>query len=59
MDTPAYNERWEAKRKGYADLGVTDDGGPRGRLVVLDFRNKPFDDVTVLRAVGPYVPQGE
>lgn len=51
MDTPEYNARWDEKLRAYSEYGVTPGGGRRGRLVVLDFRTVPYDDVTVLRAL--------
>lgn len=59
MDTPEYNDRWELKRTAYEEFGITESGGPRGRLVVLDFRKSQFDELTVANALRGRVMQAE
>jgi CRISPR-associated protein Csd1 len=54
-DTPEYNERWDKKRSAYDEFGVTESGGPRGRLIVLDFRKSQFDELAVQNALREHV----
>ena len=61
-----YDADWEAKVAGYRDIGITAEGGARGRLAVLDWRNrwgsepktKPMypDDAEVLEVLRPHIP---
>ncbi|MEK6676993.1 MAG: type I-C CRISPR-associated protein Cas8c/Csd1 [Planctomycetota bacterium] len=51
MDTPEYNDRWELKRNAYEEFGATESGGRRGRLIVLDFRKSPFDELVLANAL--------
>jgi CRISPR-associated protein Csd1 len=54
MNTPDYNLAWERKRRAYHEVGITEDGGPKGRLIVLDFRDQRYDDTKVLDSLRPY-----
>ena len=59
MNTLDYNERWEIKRRAYADFGITPEGGPKGRLIVLDFRDRDYDERVVHEALRPYLTDRE
>jgi hypothetical protein len=51
MSTPEYNERWEHKLRAYHEFGITEPGGPMGRLIVLDARPilpRQLDDIQML-----------
>lgn len=53
MDTPEYNGRWEQKLQAYQDFDVTEIGGSRGRLIVLDARQNRLDHVAMLDLLRP------
>lgn len=43
-----YDARHQKKVVAYRELGVTPEGGPKGTLVELDFREQKYDDRSVL-----------
>lgn len=54
MTTPKYAEDWERKRAAYIRCGITPEGGPNGRLIVIDFRERQ-DERLVLAALRPFL----
>lgn len=56
MDTPEYNDRWEQKVKAYALGGITEDGGEKGRLLIIDARKGRLDDITIMNLLGKVIP---
>lgn len=55
MNTDEYNETWNTKARAYESVGITQSGGPKGHLIVLDFRTKDFDSIVVLDLLRPYL----
>lgn len=53
MDTPVYNSRWQEKLRAYAEGGITEAGGPNGKLVIIDAREKRLDDIAILNILSP------
>ena len=43
-----YDQDWEAKIQSYAKHGVTENGGEKGRLIVIDARQTSPDEVQIL-----------
>jgi CRISPR-associated protein Csd1 len=52
-----YDERWQKKLAGYEKLGITQTGGSKGRLAVLDFRTTQVDDRSIYDAIRKHLPQ--
>ena len=48
MDTPAYNKRWENKFSEYIAAKITEEGGERGRLVIIDDRKLQRDQAAII-----------
>ena len=46
-----YDQRHRLKIEAYAAIDITQEGGEQGRLVVLDFRERDYDDKAVLDAL--------
>ena len=40
FSSPEYANRWASKLAAYREVGITEDGGENGRLVVLDWRSR-------------------
>lgn len=61
VDEQEYDKRHNIKIEGYMNTGITPEGGPRGRLLVLDYRDKPdrCDAQAVLNAVRKYISIAE
>ncbi len=60
MNTPEYNETWNIKLRAYEHFGITTEGGPKGRLIVLDFRDpKKYDERLVFEALREYLADPE
>ena len=59
MNTPEYNDRWDVKRAAYERFGITPEGGPEGRLIVLDFRHNTYDERVVHEALRSYLSNQE
>lgn len=53
MNTLEYNSRWQRKLQAYHESGITESGGPEGRLVVIDAREKELDDLAMLNILEP------
>lgn len=52
LHDPGYRSRWEEKRKWYAGHGITEAGGPNGRLIVTrDQANGGFDAGAVAKII--------
>lgn len=48
MNTPDYNARWSQKLAAYQATGITTATGEKGRLVVVDCRERRWDDPEML-----------
>jgi len=59
MDTPEYNHTWAKKEDAYRRSDITRAGGLRGHLIVLDFRQRPFDESVVYDSLRPYMTVAE
>jgi CRISPR-associated protein Csd1 len=59
MNTPEYNDTWNIKMRAYEDFGVTPEGGPQGQLIVLDFRERKYDERVVYEALRPFFADQE
>ncbi|APW63226.1 type I-C CRISPR-associated protein Cas8c/Csd1 [Paludisphaera borealis] len=59
MNTPEYNNRWDIKQHAYERFGITREGGPEGRLIVLDFRDRAYNERVVHEALRPYFSNQE
>jgi len=59
LNDEQYNAAWEIKLSAYKNLGITEGGGPKGTLVILDFRTRPYEDTVVMDALRPYLYTNE
>lgn len=46
-DHENYNRRWETKLQEYERAKITTAGGDEGKLLILDYRNTPFDEIGI------------
>lgn len=48
LHDPGYRSRWEEKKRWYADHGITEEGGAKGRLIITrDQANGSFDSEAI------------
>ncbi len=59
MNMPEYNDTWNIKLRAYERFGITPEGGPQGRLIVLDFREQDYDERVVHEALRPFFADQE
>ncbi len=52
-DQADYNDRWTIKHAQYLKTDITPEGGANGRLIVIDARERTWDDASILHAIAP------
>ncbi len=52
LHDPGYRKRWEEKKQWYAEHGITEHGGPNGRLIISrDLSNGSFDSEAISKLI--------